>query len=282
MTNSLPILLLTFALLLLPGLLLASQTKLPLMLAKELNQAVDLTLYLVSEKYDGVRAVWIDGRLTTRSGFPILAPKWFVDALPERDLEGELWMGYGRFDDISALARSVKSEDLRWREVQFLVFDLPGSILPFEQRAQEIDTIVESANRAWLKSVRRDSFDSEDALKKHLDLIVARGGEGLMLNNRHSHYEPVRTDAILKYKPVYDDEAQVVKVIEGQGKYIGKMGSLEVKLKNGRLMKIGTGYTDKERSNPPQPGDWITFEYSGFTSTGLPRFARYKRRYVPQ
>src|ERR1700742_4064740 len=58
---------------------------------------VDPALCLVSEKYDGVRAVW-DGRvLRPRSGRPVSAPAAFVEALPREAVDGELWLGRGRF-----------------------------------------------------------------------------------------------------------------------------------------------------------------------------------------
>jgi DNA ligase-1 len=243
---------------------------------------VDLSIYLISEKFDGVRAVWMNGQLTTRSGLPIQAPGWMTEALPDQNLEGELWLGYGRFDDVSGLARSAAPEDPLWHDVQFLVFDLPGSGQPFQKRVTQIEELVQVVNRPWFKSIPREEISSEAGLKNRLEQIVAKGGEGLMLNDRNANYVPARTNAILKYKPVFDDEAVVIEVIEGKGKYAGKMGSLQVKLKNGRLMKIGSGFTDALRNEPPQPGEWITIEYSGYTSTGLPRFARFKRRYYAQ
>jgi hypothetical protein len=53
-----------------------------LLLANELGPQVDPAKYLVSEKYDGVRALW-DGREPRfRSGRPVNAPAWFVGKLP--------------------------------------------------------------------------------------------------------------------------------------------------------------------------------------------------------
>lgn len=49
----------------------------------------------MSEKMDGVRA-YFDAKTRTfysRSGNPFYAPKWFVEALPNQNLDGELWAG---------------------------------------------------------------------------------------------------------------------------------------------------------------------------------------------
>ena len=53
-----------------------------LMLARDAKLDIDPAGYLVSEKFDGVRAVW-DGRtLRFRSGLPVNAPDWFLARLP--------------------------------------------------------------------------------------------------------------------------------------------------------------------------------------------------------
>ena len=58
---------------------------------------------------------------------------------------------------------------------------------------------------------------------------------------------------------------------------MGLMGSLEVELANGRRFRIGTGFSDVERHNPPTVGTVMTFRYRGVTATGLPRFASFLR-----
>jgi DNA ligase-1 len=49
-----------------------------------------------------VRASWDGKNLQFRSGNPVPAPKWFLDALPSQPLDGELWLGRGSFDQLSA------------------------------------------------------------------------------------------------------------------------------------------------------------------------------------
>lgn len=55
------------------------------------------------------------------------------------------------------------------------------------------------------------------------------------------------------------------------------MGALQVRTPEGRSFRIGTGFTDAQRAAPPPPGAWVTYRYNGFTSKGLPRFARFVR-----
>ena len=51
----------------------------------------------MSEKFDGVRALWIGRKLIIRHGHPIHAPSWFTESLPGQALDGELWISRKQF-----------------------------------------------------------------------------------------------------------------------------------------------------------------------------------------
>ncbi len=250
-----------------------------IMLAMEYKQGVELSQYSVTEKFDGVRAIWHDGKLLTRSGRLINAPNWFVSGLPDVDVEGELWIGYGRFDDVSGLVRRGDSLHPLWRDVQFMIFDLPNMDMPYEDRMAFLASAIHSEHAPRIKVVEQRRFTTQDQLDCFLYSIVKAGGEGVMLNRVQADYIPQRSDAILKYKPKWDAEALVIDHILGKGKYENLMGSILVRMSDGREFRIGTGFSDEERKHPPAINSWITFEYSGLTSTGKPRFARYLRVY---
>jgi DNA ligase-1 len=46
------------------------------------------------------------------------------------------------------------------------------------------------------------------------------------------------------------------------------MGSLLCKTKGGAMVKIGSGFTDVQRKNPPAIGTSVTFKYYGLTKKG--------------
>src|SRR6516164_8505873 len=78
-----------------------------LMLANELGPNVDPAKYFISEKYDGVRAIWDGKMLRFRSGRTVNAPAWFVAKLPVQALDGELWLARGRFEALSGIVRKA-------------------------------------------------------------------------------------------------------------------------------------------------------------------------------
>ena len=69
-----------------------------ILLAQVYKSGIDVSQYLVSEKYDGVRALWDGKALHTRAGRLIAAPAWFTKGFPKTALDGELWLARGKFD----------------------------------------------------------------------------------------------------------------------------------------------------------------------------------------
>jgi DNA ligase 1 len=107
--------------------------------------------------------------------------------------------------------------------------------------------------------------------------VVANGGEGLMLHRADALYVTGRSDALLKLKPLFDAEATVVAHTPGRGKYKGKLGALIVETPEGLRFKLGTGFSDAQRENPPKIGSLVTYTYRDKTPKGKPKFASFLR-----
>jgi len=274
-----------------------AEIKPALMLANVLqtDSEINLEHYWVSEKYDGVRAYWDGKRLLSRQGHEYHAPKWFIKDFPHIALDGELWLAREQFDRLSGIVRKQQPIDAEWQQVRYMVFDLPHHKGTFDERLLELRSLsyfpanspAHLTNKlpSHLVVVPQWRIESEAALLDQLAQFVAKKAEGLMLHDGRSYYAAKRSNDLLKLKPSFDREAVVIGYEPGKGKYQGMMGALwvEVLLKNntGELIKqrfkIGSGFNDKERQNPPEIGSIITFQYSGLTSKGKPRFARYWR-----
>lgn len=238
---------------------------------------LDLDAYWISEKLDGVRGYWDGHRLLTRGGHTIHAPAWFTANWPAEPLDGELWAGRGRFEFASATTRAETPDDAAWRQMHYEIFDLPAHDGPFDVRLAAMRQLLPTIASPWLQMIAQYKLHSRVALQHKLDEVVAAGGEGLMLHRGSALYRGGRSDDLLKFKPYDDAEAVVIGYVPGKGKYAGMMGALKVRSADGREFRIGSGFSDAQRRDPPPIGSQITYVYNGLTKNGLPRFARFLR-----
>ncbi len=235
------------------------------------------TGYLISEKLDGVRAIWDGSVLRFRSGRTVAAPSWFLAKLPQTPLDGELWLARGKFDVLSGMVRKIQPVDVDWEQISYRVFELPGGAGNFADRAARIKLIVRGINSPQILGVEQFRIATQSALKDRLKSVVAAGGEGLMLHRADALYVTGRNDALLKLKLLSDAEAVIVAHVPGKGKYAGMLGALEVKTDQGQRFKLGTGLSDAQRKSPPAIGSTVTYTYRDSTPSGKPRFASFLR-----
>ena len=261
---------------------LAGENRPPLMLPNLYRAGMGLQGYWVSEKYDGVRGYWDGEKLLTRGGQRIHAPAWFTSGWPTTPLDGELWAGRGQFSQAVSTVRQQTPDDAAWRGIRFMVFDLPQESGTFTERLQTLNGLLARLAVPWVQAVAQTKVPSDGALQTLLHQTVKLGGEGLMLHQASSRYKGQRSDDLLKVKTHEDAEARVIALIAGKGKYAGQMGALLVELPASgtqptRRFKLGTGFTDAQRQNPPAPGTLVTYRFRGLNDSGVPRFASFMR-----
>lgn len=248
-----------------------------ILLAQIYQQGIDVTHYLVSEKLDGVRAIWDGKQLKSRKGNVINAPAWFIKDLPNTPLDGELWLARGKFDELSGAVRKDIPIDAEWQNISYQIFELPNAKGDFNARVKRIAEIVKLANTPYLKAVAQFHVKNEAELNKKLKQVVANGGEGLMLHRADAEYITGRSNVLLKLKLLLDAEATVIAHLPGKGKYLGKLGALLVEAQDGIRFKLGTGFSDEQRDNPPKIGSLVTYTYLDKTKSGKPKFASFLR-----
>ena len=248
-----------------------------LLLAQVYRPGLPLQDYWVSEKYDGVRGFW-DGRtLRTRGGETVQAPAWFTAGWPEVPMDGELWAGRGRFSHAQSTTRQQQPGDVAWRQIRFMVFDLPGDKGTFDQRLPALNALVESLGQPWVQAVPQRRVANDAALQALLHRTVRAGGEGLMLHRGASLYRAGRSDDLIKVKTHEDTEARVIAYLPGKGRHAGRMGALLVETPSGQRFRLGAGFSDADRERPPPVGSWVTYRFRGTHDGGLPRFASFVR-----
>tara|TARA_B100000963_G_scaffold359069_1_gene385323 strand:+ start:7986 stop:9812 length:1827 start_codon:yes stop_codon:yes gene_type:complete len=285
-------------------------SSLKFMLAKDYIQGKhDVTGWYMSEKFDGYRACYCpkDNHFYSRQNKPFNAPEWFLQAMPPRLMDGELWIGRNRFQDMGAVRKKVPLDE-EWLNITFQVYDMPEHPGPFSERIKELSKMVKLAQAKWnrkrtefeypfnkldcplvlAKQIPLQSLDHLDQVYKE---VLQQEGEGVMLKDPNSPYEGKRSSLLLKYKPNFDEEAIIIDYKPGQGKYTGMLGGFICKplINHDTYSSIDededhifaiSGMDDAVRESYQHThpiGTIISYEHSGKTNKGKPRFGRYTR-----
>jgi DNA ligase-1 len=268
-----------------------------------------------SEKLDGMRAFW-DGGLTrgmraadvpfaniekdgryveppkatglwTRYGKPVQAPEWWLDKMPAFPVDGELFMGRGKFQDlISATKRLIPGPE--WLSVNYMAFDAPPYHAVFANGEMDNVNFKKSFRNiaAWIggreyeRPARGWHFDSvydflreragrnevfhalhqsqlpfntqgaRDQVSAILDKLLAGGAEGIMLRHPGSLWAPQRSRQLLKVKGMQDAEAVVTGYVWGRETDKGSklLGRMGALVVEFRGKRLElSGFTDEER-----------------------------------
>lgn len=242
-----------------------------IMLPEVCNEKCEVSGWLMSEKFDGVRGYWDGEKMWSKNGKNLQPPDEFVRDFPGFPLEGELWGGHNTFEQTASIVLKEKAHD-GWLKLRFAIFDVPEAPGTFVQRMEKARKWFEKhpAHYAFVipQLPVRDAVHLQDELQR----VLTRGGEGLIVREPDAIYVGGRSAQILKVKGFQDAEAVVVGHLPGQGRNLGRLGALLVELPNGLRFKIGTGFSDEERDDPPPLNETISFKYFGYHSSGIPRF----------
>jgi DNA ligase-1 len=250
------------------------------MLAHSWTPKIDPTGWLMSEKLDGVRAIWNGEALVTRGAIKIPAPEWFTKTLPTGHvLDGELWMGRGKFQQCSgAVRRESNSDD--WKNIVYHVFDcMTGNYrsAPYIDRFKAAHGLIR--HNTLCRIVAQTPIESLKHMEDTFANVVENGGEGLIIRLANGTWIPSRAHTLLKVKADDETDAVVAGYLSGEGKHKGRVGALICKLrqigKQHIVVHVGTGLTDAERDNAPAIGTVIRVGHSGVTDAGVPRFPRF-------
>ena len=258
-----------FFLLLFPFFLFAQK---PDLLLLQTYKDQNISGWVMSEKLDGIRAYWDGENLISRGGKIIHAPAWFTKEYPPFAIDGELWSKRGDFENISSIVRdTVPSE--KWREIKHYIFEVPNAEGELFARLEKVKPYKSDI----IKIVEQIAIKNTNHLKEFLEEIEKKSGEGVVVRDPNAPYIATRTSRALKVKSFLDTECEVVGYTKGKGKFEGLIGSIKCQLPNAKTFKIGSGFSDEERANPPKIGDMVTFKYKELTKYGKPRFPVFLR-----
>jgi DNA ligase 1 len=231
----------------------------------------DITGWYLSEKHDGLRGFWFNGKMMSRTYKEFKVPAWFVEDFPDEILDGELHCGAGTFNKTGCIRKKVPV-DSEWREqnVRYAVFDIPNMLAPFSERLKRLKEITKHCK--YIDVVEQIKCEDTDQLAEMLDGILKNGGEGVMARDPKSASENKRSNKLLKVKTFQDAEAEIIGYEEGTGRLEGMVGAIQCRMtkENGKVIefKVGTGLSDdiRDYKKVPKIGTIITVKFYDFSS----------------
>lgn len=221
--------------------------------------------WLMSEKFDGVRAYWNGFQFLTRNNNIINVPRWFCESMPNEWLDGELWLGRGKFEQTSAAVRQGFKNEL-WANMIFKVFDLPLTPGNFSSRLEQLNKLTLPTH---CQQVEQRTVDNKECLNDYYTNLLSNGAEGVVIKSPSSPYNIGRTSNALKYVPENSGEAKVIG--------INRHDDLSFKslkcLFNNEQFNLSAGISEQIKTIPPKIGKLITIKFNGLTGNNLPRHA---------
>lgn len=247
--------------------------------------------WMVSEKLDGVRAYWDGRNLLSRNGKILAVPEGWSTHFPPFALDGELYTARGEFEKIQSIVMDKTPSVTAWSEIKFHVFDVPEASGGLLERLSELEKFIVKNPQAGqnLKIIKQVKVKDNAEFEALAEAVIAKGGEGAVVREPNVPYERKRSKNALKYKKFKDAECEVMAINAGTGKYAGLMGSVTCKslgaagsntdeqIPLGVKFKVGSGFSDAQRANPPKIGSIITYKYQNLTAKGVPRFPVFLR-----
>lgn len=253
---------------------------------------------LATPKLDGIRCLMVDGVAMSRSMKPI--PNQYVQEQLKglHGLDGELMVN-GDFNQVqSGIMKKTGEPDFT-----FHVFDNWSLEYGYPLRLEDTEWYCTNPHVKILHPV---TIKDEAQLTLYLDGCLELGYEGVMIRQPNSKYKfgrsTVKEGILLKIKKFFDDEAELLEIIEAQYNLneqdydelgyskrssckenlvpAGTAGSLVVKWNNKTFrVGFGPGFTDSVKqelwdNRDELVGELVKFSYQELSKDGIPRFGK--------
>jgi len=187
-------------------------------------------------------------------------------------LDGELYSDTLNFNQISSV---LNSEDKPLDGIYYCVYDCVPKYnwieqtydVPYRNRWELLETLSKLWNMDNVKVITGITANNEQEVAEFYKDALNKGYEGLMLKGINGTYQwkrvSVKSQIMMKLKPSDEYDGKIIGTEEGEGKIVGQLGKLIVRvdgIKN--EVGVGTGFSEEQRKefwkNRNQlVGEWI-------------------------
>lgn len=224
----------------------------------------------LTQKLNGVRCVYYNGKLWSRSGKEYTGCKHIIDDIkkmfkylniPERVLDGELVLKYCGLSDSEAFQKGtgIANSDLEDKsELKLVIFDTIDSTDFYlktcnEKYSNRHNKVIEYSKAIMDLGLNNIEtvlcfYKGTDHSKiwEYLEYAEQNDMEGIMIN-LDTPYEFKRTKNLIKVKAYKDCSLKCIAInIADKGKYKDILGSVTCEYKDWTV-NVGSGFTDEQR-----------------------------------
>jgi DNA ligase 1 len=251
--------------------------------------------FYVQPKFDGYRCIGrrvMESTVLTSRTFTVFQSvphinrqinnilRHFPDLVPDGELYNhDLRLKYGQegFNKISSIFR--KEDQIDEEQIgRFHWYDIITPGVPFNERDKAIEEILNKYPQTHIIKVPTYLIAAEE-LDDYYTKFLDEGYEGLMIRTTHGHYRGgYRSPDLVKVKPEMDEEFEVIRIEEGEGKMAGK-AMMVCRLANGGEVKAKMKCPDAQAQeiyeNPDKYlGKLLTIKFKEYTADGSLREPR--------
>lgn len=213
---------------------LRSYTPPPKPMLAQTYKSQNIDGWLVSPKLDGIRALYRDGKLYTRTGkehgpalehIRVALEREMADSPGGLVIDGEIYIHDSEGCNFNELSGVIRKQNLteddkdKAQKLKFYMYDMYDPAKPELSFVNRLQWLLDM----W--TVFPDCIDLVECERGDVnelhDKYVSEGFEGAMIRDPHSPYENKRSKYLLKHKAFTDSEFPVIRVEEGSGNWAG-------------------------------------------------------------
>ncbi len=203
-------------------------------------------------------------------------------------IDGELFTDEFSFQELSGLVRltSEKVTELELKKIdkiKYNIFDIyfvNSPEMPFKERIEKLKQLMKIKNINLIHLVETTLINDFKQADEMHDMYVSRGGEGLMIRDINSIYEPNKRSKFLqKFKKFEEEEYKIVGFKDSEREKGLVIWICEVKKGiDFDVVPMGSNEERKElfKNGEQYIGKLLTVQFLGFTDEGKPKIAKGK------
>lgn len=153
-----------------------------------------------------------------------------------------------------AIRGSITPEDadrfvfVAWDLISATTFWARAGSIPYWVRLQTLTDGFNGLKSDKLKIVEGIECNDYFEVQKYYEKQLSKGQEGIILKNSNAGYEGKRSKHNIKFKIENTADLVIEEVIEGAGKYTGRLGSFRCTTSDGIIsVNVGSGFSDSQR-----------------------------------